>query len=111
MDEEPEPTELRDIRDVQPTAFRQIIGQDHVKKALEIAVEASFAEQKRLDAEEARRLEAQERLARKQATQTAPDAIIKELSRDSDLKVSTLASQAKRAVEMRDDGEVVISLH
>lgn len=49
MDDEQEPTELHDIRDVQPTAFRQIIGQEHVKKALEIAVEASFAEQKRLD--------------------------------------------------------------
>jgi len=49
MDDEQEPNELRDIRDVQPTAFRQIIGQEHVKKALEIAVEASFAEQKRLD--------------------------------------------------------------
>jgi len=49
MDDEQEPNELRDIRDVQPTAFGQIIGQEHVKKALEIAVEASFAEQKRLD--------------------------------------------------------------
>src|SRR5215469_10285038 len=49
MDDEQEPNELRDIRDVQPTSFRQIIGQAHVKKALEIAVEASFAEQKRLD--------------------------------------------------------------
>ena len=49
MDDQQEPNELRDIRDVQPNAFRQIIGQVHVKKALEIAVEASFAEQKRLD--------------------------------------------------------------
>ena len=49
MDDEQEPNELRDIRDVQPTSFRQVIGQEHVKKALEIAVEASFAEQKRLD--------------------------------------------------------------
>jgi len=49
MDDEQEPNELKDIRDVQPTAFRQIIGQEHVKKALEIAVEASFAERKRLD--------------------------------------------------------------
>jgi|GEM_PF-1511237 len=38
-----------DLRDVQPTSFRQIIGQEHVKKALEVAVEASFAENKRLD--------------------------------------------------------------
>lgn len=38
-----------DLRDHQPQSFRQIIGQAHVKKALEIAVEASFAEQKRLD--------------------------------------------------------------
>lgn len=49
MDDQQEPNELRDIRDVQPNAFRQIIGQVHVKKALEVAVEASFAEQKRLD--------------------------------------------------------------
>jgi Holliday junction DNA helicase RuvB len=49
MDDEQEPNELRDIRDVQPTSFRQIIGQEHVKKALEVAVEASFAEHKRLD--------------------------------------------------------------
>lgn len=49
MDDEQEPRELRDIRDVQPTSFRQIIGQEHVKKALEVAVEASFVEHKRLD--------------------------------------------------------------
>ena len=39
-----------DLRDQQPQSFRQIIGQAHVKKALEIAVEASFAEQRRMDA-------------------------------------------------------------
>jgi len=49
MDDEKEPNELRDLREVQPTSFRQIIGQEHVKKALEVAVEASFAEHKRLD--------------------------------------------------------------
>ena len=49
MDNEQEPNELQDIRDVQPTSFRQVIGQEHVKKALEVAVEASFAEHKRLD--------------------------------------------------------------
>jgi Holliday junction DNA helicase RuvB len=49
MDDEQEPNELHDLRDVQPTSFRQIIGQEHVKKALEVAVEASFAEHKRLD--------------------------------------------------------------
>lgn len=38
-----------DLRDVQPESFRQLIGQTKVKKALEVAVEASFAEQKRLD--------------------------------------------------------------
>ena len=39
----------KDLRDVQPTSFRHIIGQTHVKKALQIAVEASFQEKKRLD--------------------------------------------------------------
>lgn len=38
-----------DLRDHQPQSFRQVIGQTLVKKALEIAVEASFAEQKRMD--------------------------------------------------------------
>ena len=38
-----------DLRDHQPQSFRQIIGQTHAKKALEIGVEASFAEQKRMD--------------------------------------------------------------
>jgi Holliday junction DNA helicase RuvB len=38
-----------DLRDVQPTSFRHIIGQIHVKKALQIAVDASFQEKKRLD--------------------------------------------------------------
>ena len=36
-----------DLRDVQPTVSGHIIGQAHVKKALQIAVEASFQEKKR----------------------------------------------------------------
>jgi Holliday junction DNA helicase RuvB len=39
----------KDLRDIQPTSFRQIIGQTHVRKALDIACEASFQEKKRLD--------------------------------------------------------------
>ena len=35
-----------DLRDVQPTSFRHIIGQTHVAKALQIACEASFQEKK-----------------------------------------------------------------
>lgn len=38
-----------DLRDVQPTSFRHIIGQTHVTQALQIAVDASFQEGKRLD--------------------------------------------------------------
>lgn len=38
-----------DLRDVQPTSFRHIIGQRHVTQALQIAVDASFQEGKRLD--------------------------------------------------------------
>lgn len=38
-----------DLRDVQPTSFRHIIGQNHVTQALQIAVDASFQEGKRLD--------------------------------------------------------------
>ncbi len=38
-----------DLRDVQPTSFRHIIGQSHVTKALQIACDASFQERKRLD--------------------------------------------------------------
>jgi Holliday junction DNA helicase RuvB len=41
--------EPNDLRDVQPTSFRHIIGQKHVTEALRVAVEASFAERKRLD--------------------------------------------------------------
>jgi len=41
-----EPT---DLRDVEPTSFRHLVGQAHVKRALEIACESSFAEKKRLD--------------------------------------------------------------
>ena len=40
---------LPDLRDIQPTAFSHVIGQKHVTEALKIAVEASFAEKKRLD--------------------------------------------------------------
>src|SRR3954452_23649596 len=46
MSNSDEPT---DLRDVQPSSFRHVIGQRHVTKALEIAVSASFAEKKRLD--------------------------------------------------------------
>jgi Holliday junction DNA helicase RuvB len=45
MDNEPP----ADLRDIQPTSFRHIIGQTHVTKALQIAVDASFQERKRLD--------------------------------------------------------------
>lgn len=38
-----------DLRDVQPSSFRHIIGQRHVTEALKIAVDASFQEGKRLD--------------------------------------------------------------
>jgi Holliday junction DNA helicase RuvB len=38
-----------DLRDVQPSSFSHVIGQRHVTQALQIACEASFAEQKRLD--------------------------------------------------------------
>ena len=38
-----------DLRDVQPTSFRHIIGNANVTTALQIAVEASFQEGKRLD--------------------------------------------------------------
>lgn len=43
---EPTPS---DLRDVQPTSFRHIIGQTHVTEALQIACDASFHEGKRLD--------------------------------------------------------------
>ncbi|MCX7408682.1 MAG: AAA family ATPase [Planctomycetales bacterium] len=46
MSEEQEPNDLRDI---QPSSFRHVIGQTNVTKALQIAVEASFQEGKRLD--------------------------------------------------------------
>ena len=39
----------KDLREIQPTSFRHIIGQTHVAKALGIAVDASFQEGKRLD--------------------------------------------------------------
>jgi len=38
-----------DLLDVQPSCFRQIIGQRHVTEALQIAVDASFQERARLD--------------------------------------------------------------
>lgn len=45
-DQEKTPTELRDVR---PSSFSHVIGQDHVKQALQIAVDAGFQEGKRLD--------------------------------------------------------------
>ena len=86
-----------------------------IKTASDIAEEQRMialqqAEQKRILAEEERRHYAEAELARKTAQQTASDAILKELSQ-SDLKISTLASQAKRASDLSNDGEVVISLH
>ena len=41
--------EPNDLRDVQPTSLRHIIGQQHVVAALQIAVDASFQQNKRLD--------------------------------------------------------------
>ena len=38
-----------DLRDIQPTSFRHIIGNQNATQALEIACEASFQEGKRLD--------------------------------------------------------------
>jgi len=43
--QEKTPTELRDVR---PSSFSHIIGQDHVKQALQVAVDASFHENSRL---------------------------------------------------------------
>ncbi len=69
------------------------------------------AEEKRLAEEAERHRIAEEELARKTRESTAPSGILKELSQ-SDLKISTLASQAKHSVEStNNDGEVVISLH
>jgi len=45
MNSSEEPTDLRDI---QPTSFRQIVGQKHVVHALQIACKASFQEGTRL---------------------------------------------------------------
>jgi len=39
----------KDLRDIQPSSFRHVIGQANAKKALQIAVDASFQEKKRLD--------------------------------------------------------------
>jgi hypothetical protein len=73
--------------------------------------QARIAEQKRLADEAERHRIAEEQLAQNARVSTAPDAILKQLSQ-SDLKISTLASQAKHSVEAtNDDGEVVISLH
>lgn len=84
----------------------------------QIIEQEKMAEERRRIAEERLRAQtaerekiAQERLAKARATQSVPDAIIKELSRDSELKVSTIASQAKRSIDTNNDGEVVISLH
>jgi holliday junction DNA helicase RuvB len=38
-----------DVRDVQPSSSRHIIGQRHVAEALTIAIAPSFQEGKRLD--------------------------------------------------------------
>ncbi len=46
MNEEHEP---QDLRDIQPSSFRHVIGQSHVSEALQIAVEASFQGGKQLD--------------------------------------------------------------
>jgi len=46
MSNSDEPTDLRDI---QPSSWRHVIGQAHVTQALQIACEASFAEKKRVD--------------------------------------------------------------
>jgi holliday junction DNA helicase RuvB len=41
--------EPNDLRDIHPVSFRHLIGQRHVTQALQIAVEASFQERKKLD--------------------------------------------------------------
>jgi Holliday junction DNA helicase RuvB len=46
MNEENNPT---DLREVQPSSFAHVVGQAHVKAALQIAVEAGFREGKRHD--------------------------------------------------------------
>ena len=46
MNDEHEP---QDLRDIQPSSFRHVIGQSHVSEALQIAVEASFQGGKQLD--------------------------------------------------------------
>ena len=38
-----------DLRDIQPSSWRHVIGERHVTQALQIAVEASFVEKKRFD--------------------------------------------------------------
>ena len=75
------------------------------------AKQMGVAEEKRLADEAERHRIAEEQMAQKARDSTAPDAILKQLSQ-SDLKISTLASQAKHSVEAtNEDGEVVISLH
>jgi hypothetical protein len=86
-----------------------------IKTAADIAEEQHLialqeAEQKRIAAEAERQRIAKMELVQKTAQHTASDAILKELSQ-SDLKISTLASQAKHASNASSDGEVVISLH
>jgi len=44
-EQEKTPTELSDVR---PSSFSHVIGQDHVKQALQVAVDASFHENSRL---------------------------------------------------------------
>lgn len=70
-----------------------------------------LAEQKRLEEEAEMQVRMEEEATQKARVSTAPDDILKELSR-SELKVSTIATQAKHKVEAtNEDGEVVISLH
>jgi len=74
-------------------------------------VQTRVAEEKRIAEEAERHKIAEEQLAQKARVSTAPDAILKQLSQ-SDLKISTLATQAKHSAEgTNEDGEVVISLH
>ena len=41
--------EPADLRDIQPSSLRHVVGKHHVTQALQIACESSFAEKKRLD--------------------------------------------------------------
>jgi hypothetical protein len=98
-------------RDISMHSHEKVIKTSEEVIEEERLKDLEIAEQKRLTAEDERRIEAEEELARKTREQTAPDAILKELSQ-SELKISTLAVQAKHSTEVsNNDGEVVISLH